>query len=322
MRRHAGQHRRDSRILEQVVSALFLLSIPALSAARPVLEYERGLATGSPVVRPNCVTVGFDSPSVCVTDEASRTLDVFDAYGFHLFRTDLSSGIFAPVDGSIDSDGRFLYIETGGREPQTIRRLNFLGEPEAYTPESPSAGWEPIHLCLSRDGNYISIDGDGTLTKHDSATGAVIWTLSLIEPGFERADLTGRPTEGADGTIYVPLTGYKQVAAVTPDGQLDSMFGVSGTKPGELAFPIGVAETPSGEILVLDRMRHAVLIYSQDHKFLGESGRIGEGLGDFYHPVAIAASVDGRVYIAQGFEGRVQQYRLTDSGLSRKSSGS
>ena len=322
MRRHRGSHLRNRNCWEQIVPALCLLTIPALSLAGPVLQYEGGLATGSPLVRPSSVSLAPGADAVCVTDDGSRTLDVFDERGFHHFRTNHASGLFAPRDGSIDAEGRFVFLETGGQNDNTILRLSFFGEPEPYRAAPPTEGWTPLHLTIAIDGNYLTVDHDAVLTKHDASTGDVLWTLRLLEGDSERADLTGRPAQAADGTIYVPVPAIRQVVVVSPEGTHESSFGVPGTKVGELAFPVGVAVTGAGQILVLDRMRHSILVYSEDHEYLGESGRIGRGPGDLYHPIAIAASLDGQVYVAQGFEARVQRFRLLDLDSARKNSGS
>lgn len=322
MSRSVGSKPWRANLRERIVPAVALLAIPALSLARPTLEYAGCLAGDAPSVQPNSVTLSPDGAALCITDEASRALDVYDLAGFHRFRTDESAGLRAPLDGSIDAEGRFVFLETGGAGGAHLARLGFLGDPDPYTATPPSPEWAPIHLLITRDGGYLTVDADAVLVKHDGESGAVLWSLRLIESGFERADLTGRPAEALDGTIYVPLTGTQQIAVVSPEGEPRGTFGTPGTKPGEIAFPVGVAVSGSGEVLVLDRFRHSILIYGEDHGYLGEFGRLGAGPGDLYHPVAIAATADGRVYVAQGFEGRVQQFRLTDTELSRRDSGS
>jgi hypothetical protein len=90
-------------------------------------------------------------------------------------------------------------------------------------------------------------------------------------------------------------------------------FGEPGSKPGTFAFPVGVAFGPGGRVLVLDRMRYKILVFDSQHKFISEFGRLGYAQGELYHPVAITAASDGRVWIAQGYKGRVQMFRLRDS---------
>jgi hypothetical protein len=239
---------------------------------------------------------------------------VFDEHGFHTYRTDARSEISSPRDGSIDSHGGFVFIDTAEGNGRTIRRLNFLGEPETYYPEIPrSSNWSPRHLLITGDGHYVTVDRSGLLAKHDDRTGALVWKLQLVETEWEGSDLLGRPAEAPDGRIYVPNTRLGQIEVVSRNGELLTAFGIPGTKRGELSFPVGVAFEPEGRILVLDRMRHVVLVFDSNHRFLSESGRVGFAPGDFYHPVAIAASSDGLVYVAQGFEGRIQVFRLLDT---------
>jgi DNA-binding beta-propeller fold protein YncE len=60
-------------------------------------------------------------------------------------------------------------------------------------------------------------------------------------------------------------------------------------------------------------MRHKVLMFDPDHTLLGDFGSMGAGPGQFYHPSAIAASEDGKVYVAQGYDGRVQVFNIRNT---------
>ncbi|HMB68187.1 MAG TPA: hypothetical protein VKU85_02710, partial [bacterium] len=190
------------------------------------------------------------------------------------------------------------------------RRLNFLGEPEPYEPVRPRDPWQPTHLVIVRDGHYVTLGRTGLLSKHHSDTGELLWSHQVSDPDWERADLLGRPAEAPDGTLYVPHGGLGAVLAVGADGAPTGEFGASGTKRGELAFPVAVAVGTGGNVLVLDRVRHAVLVYGPDRRYRTEFGHVGYSPGDFYHPLGLAAAADGRTWVAQGFEGRVQQFRL------------
>ncbi|MFH1754578.1 MAG: NHL repeat-containing protein [Candidatus Latescibacterota bacterium] len=292
---------------------LLMLCYPVISQSVMILEYETKL-TGEPQsVRPSSVTLDLHANGICVTDEASRAIDIFDARGFHLYRTDATSDIAAPKDGSIDSQGGFVFTDLAAEGKRTIERLNYLGEPEVYNPEIPREGWSPRHLIITTDGHYITVDRSGLLAKHDSQSGSLIWMLELVDPESENADMLGRPTEAPDHRIYIPGSKMRTIFYVSPDGDLLGSFGRRGTQRGEFTFPIGVAFDSVGRVLVLDRMRHKILLFTSEHEFVDEFGRMGDGPGNLYHPVAIATSPDGRVYVAQGFEGRVQVFRLIDT---------
>jgi DNA-binding beta-propeller fold protein YncE len=274
------------------------------------MDFETSLRGDPPIEYPTAISVDPRSGSLCVTDEKARALDLFDSRGLHRFRTDLASRISRPQSGHLDAQGDFVLTDLEDGRQQTIRRLNFLGEPVAYEPEIPREGWLPQRLLLTRDGGYVTVSRTGLLAKHDPETGALLWMLELASPEWERADLLGQPAEAGDGRIYVPSADRGAVFLVSSDGRSDGAFGSHGTKRGELASPVGVAFAPDGHVLVLDQMRHVVLVFDSDHRFVTEFGHVGSGPGDFYFPLAIAAASDGRVFISQGFEGRVQVFRF------------
>ena len=144
---------------------------------------------------------------------------------------------------------------------------------------------------------------------HDFESGVLIWRQDVLEN--EVFDLgLGRPACSPDGRIFVPGGESHQVHVYSPDGDALPPFGRFGTGPGGLVFPIGVAFGPHSTILVLDRMRHKILVFDSAYKFVTELGRAGIWPGQLYHPLAIAASDDGRVFISQGFQSRVQLFRL------------
>ncbi len=130
------------------------------------------------------------------------------------------------------------------------------------------------------------------------------------------ADLiaVGRPAEAPDGRLFLPIPGNRQVVVLSPEGEPDTAFGTPGAARGRLSFPIGVAFCPDGTIAVLDRMRHIVLLYDEQYKFVSEFGRFGTGPTDLYYPTAIATTADGRVYVAQGLKGRIHLFRFTATG--------
>jgi len=294
-----------------LAAAAVLASTPGVARATRVLEYQAQLQPEPPLRQPVSLSLDPETGALCVTDDASRCLAVFDRMGFDRFRTDATSSISWPLGGCVDRNGDFVFtdVEDGYR---TIRRLNFLGEPVEYVPERPAPDWAPRHLALARNGDYVTLDRRALLARH-TPEGALVWSVEVIGADFEGRDLLGAPAEEPDGTLLVPGATLGRVIRVSADGKLQGGFGVPGTKRGELAFPSAVAVGPGGDVLVLDRMRHTVLIYDRNHEFLQEYGRVGFRPGQLYYPLAILASPDGRVFISQGYRGRVQIFRLFDT---------
>ena len=302
--------RRRARAIALAILAAGAGATPIL--AEPVLRYE-ALLQGIPALRrPTCATYDPVTSGLCITEDAERAIGMFDRDGLDRFRTDAQARLSAPIDACVEANGDFVLTDRLEGNRRTIRRLNFLGEPIAWEPERPYDDWSPRHFRLLADGDYLTLDRKGLLAKHDSDTGALLWSTSLVDPTWERADLLGRPEEAPDGSILVPNAGAAGILIVSPAGEPAGSFGFPGGKRGELIFPVGVAITTGGHILVLDRMRHAILLFDSTHRFLNEFGRVGYGPGDLYHPVAIEAAPDGRVWITQGFQGRIQRFRLYD----------
>lgn len=298
--------------------ALALLALPPSARAVTVLEYRGALSADPPLGRPITVTVDPATMNICVTDEATQVIGVFDATGFQRFRTDATSALRMPEGGAIDARGDFVFtdlvVDTTGSAVgrRTIRRLNFLGEPMDFEPEPPTPRWYPNHLLLARNGDLVTIDRTGLLARHDDS-GKLLWTAQVAEREWEGVELLGAPAEREDGTFLIPGASLRRMIRVSGDGQDKSAFGVPGTKRGELAFPVAVAVAPGGQALVVDRMRHKILVFDGNDAFVEEFSHLGFRPGELYYPLAIATAPDGRVFVAQGYEGRVQIFHLFDT---------
>lgn len=285
------------------------------------LRYESALRLSSrPDGRllPVAVTCNDEAAELVVTDSAWSALHVFNAEGVETFRTEDFARLSSPVDGAVDTAGRLVALSMADGNRFTIVRLDTYGEPDAWLPASPRDGWRPDHLLVSRDGHYVTVDGaTGLLAKHDAGTGAVLWTTVIAEPDPEDPNLEtaiGRPVELADGTFAVPGGNLHNVILVGADGAVITSFGRFGSSPGRMVTPVAVAAGPQGTLLVLDQMRHKILVFDDKQQFVTEFGSIGDAPGAFYYPVAMAADSAGHVYVAQGYRGRVQVFNVRADG--------
>lgn len=88
---------------------------------------------------------------------------------------------------------------------------------------------------------------------------------------------------GNDGTLFVVDMYACCVRAYAPDGRYLYQFGQYGTGDGHLRAPNGIAETPSGHVLVTDSGNHRVTIWTYTGTFVGWIGRSTCG-GVAYYP--------------------------------------
>ncbi len=297
-------------------AAALVLAWAVSAGAAPLLQYEATLGLLHAEIReglPVSVTAGADG-SICVTDATTQSGHVFDGRDVHVFSTGRITGLGDPEDIAVDASGGFVCTDSRPEGGRTIRRLDFFGQPQAYEPERPLDLWQPEHLLLTRDGNYLTTDASNELiAKHDVQTGALLWKRAVADFRSSELIAIGKPAEAPDGSLYLPLPGDRHVVVLSAEGEYQTSFGQPGAARGRLSFPVGVAFCPDGSIAVLDRMRHTILVYDVGRQFISEYGVFGMGPTELYYPTAIAATADGRIYVVQGFEGRIHEFRFIAS---------
>lgn len=116
----------------------------------------------------------------------------------------------------------------------------------------------------------------------------------------------------ASGNVWVTDANTHVVEQYSPEGELLKTLGVKG-EPGEdeMRFnkPTDLDFGPDGSIYVTDGYgNNRVVKLDSDGKFVKAWGTKGEGLGDFDTPHGIAVGADGRVYIADRGNSRVQVF--------------
>ncbi|MCB1184227.1 NHL repeat-containing protein [bacterium] len=275
------------------------------------LEISRG---SDGALRPVSVTCDPVSQEIVVTDARQMGIHIFNPARVEVFRTSGFAALVGPVDASLDAAGRTVFLQRLAGRAHAVRRLDLYGEPDGFTAAAPTAEFDPEHLLVTHDGHYLTLDSNsGLLVKNDADTGVVLWSRNLggEATGNNGLMLFGRPAEAPDGRIIVPGGATHVILVLDAHGAIQTAFGRFGSSPGRLVFPVGAAFGPHGELLVLDRMRHKVLVFDgTDYEFQSEFGAQGSSPGQFYHPVALASSADGRLFVAQGFQGRVQVFNI------------
>jgi len=302
-----------------VTSAVVFLSASVFSAtlttpcAAYEIRYDRAIALTQGTegkLRPVSVTVDPSKGEIAITESRQSAIHVLNAAGIETFVTGKFAHLSLPLDAAVDNTGRLVCISKISGWNNTIVRLNIYGEPEEFHPVSPVDNWNPNHLTILQDGNYLTVDmNSGFLVKHDSGSGQVIWSRFVGDGSLHDISF-GKPCELPSGNILVPGGRLSQVYVLTADGEFIESFGRFGSAPGRLIFPVSIAGGPDGTLLVLDRLRHKILIFDESFNFLTEYGSLGSRPGQFYHPVSMAADVNGSIYVAQGYQGLVQVFNV------------
>lgn len=95
-------------------------------------------------------------------------------------------------------------------------------------------------------------------------------------------------------------------------------FGEKGGDTGKLARPRSITvDSRNKRIYVSDYLRHTVLVYTSDGKWLYEIGSKGDAPGYFFYPSAVCSDNNGTLYVADTFNHRVQIFAITASSTEQ-----
>jgi DNA-binding beta-propeller fold protein YncE len=117
-----------------------------------------------------------------------------------------------------------------------------------------------------------------------------------------------------EGHLWATDTATHQVMKFTPEGKLLLTLGVKGQAGADQKTfnrPTDVAFTPTGEFFVSDGYGNSrVVKFSREGKFLFEWGRRGSQPGEFNLPHAMAIDSQGRLYVSDRENNRIQIFDL------------
>lgn len=111
-----------------------------------------------------------------------------------------------------------------------------------------------------------------------------------------------------DGDIYVSDRGAAAIFVFSPDGE--SKGAVTPPKGYEDWHPLGLTFDAEGNLYIADVTpeKHRVIVLDPTDKLKLTFGSQGEGQGEFSYPNGIAVDSDGRIFVADGNNGRMQAF--------------
>ncbi|MAG37004.1 MAG: hypothetical protein CL878_12280 [Dehalococcoidia bacterium] len=190
-------------------------------------------------------------------------------------------------------------------------------------------GWEQLPAAyVHRDVPGVSVDSQDRvylITRSDSRVLVYDRTGSFVASWGEDV-LTERAhgiTVGPDDLVYTVDDGDNTVRQFTPEGQLLLTIGrpgvfsdtgydgqnVASITQGGPPFnrPTAVAIAPTGELYVADGYGNSrVHRFGADGSFIQSWGEPGTGLGQFHLPHGIWVAADGRVWVTDRENDRIQ----------------
>ncbi|MBI1891371.1 MAG: 6-bladed beta-propeller [Burkholderiales bacterium] len=258
-----------------------------------------------------------------VTDEYNHRVQVFSSNGTYLFQFGgYGTGpaqFRLPQGIAIDSKDNVYVCDTYN---ERVQKLTASGTWIAQIGTTGMPGDSANLLNRARsvgvdaaDNVFVVDTFNHKVKKYDSAL-----TYQYSVGGFPAPLYPNAIVHLNNGSFYVSDTGNSQVLRYTDLGtsaSLAAIVGTARTQNGQFSEPLGVAVGPTGRVYVSDRFNHRVQVFNSSGAFLSKWGKNGGAGGfanfgwldgEFIIPSQIATDLNGKVYVADAGNARIQVF--------------
>ena len=158
----------------------------------------------------------------------------------------------------------------------------------------------------------IAVDTFGLIYVGEAATGSISvfgpwWDLRYRfgqgEGEFAMPNHIAIDPEPSFQRVYVADSAANAVKVYSTIGSLLFQFGGKGASPGQFDFPAGIHVSRAGEVFVADQNNDRVQVFDRSGTFLRCFG--GSSRQRFGRIQGVTSDGDGRVYVADAFQGSV-----------------
>ncbi len=283
--------------------------MPGVTTPETMPAYQGSLYNLS---RPQDVTVSKDGTRLVIT----QTGDTYDTVMFDRLGNKL--GVLAPPSDQVPSPHQ-LFVATDPLTGEYWATDRFNGLIAIYTaagkfdkifdPGAANANWQPLAIAFDKSGDaYVA----------DVSNGAAV--IDVFGPdgkplrsfgSGQNLDHPNGIVVADDGTTYVTDTGNGQLKIFDGSGNLVGSVD-RGAAEGNLGLPVGIGIDDHGNVLVVDSSAARVQAYHQlasgQHSpdYVNAFGANGSGDAQFSFPNGLAVDGQGRVYIADWGNDRLE----------------
>lgn len=306
-----------------LIAIAFLVLSPVAAKAQPVRGsylYNLSNFTG---------TISFSWPRVFIDQERNEVyvayqnfIRIFNEAGMEVysFGDDLDLGTI--VDLALDRDGNILLLsykwsQTSDKVDYEITHCNYRGEPKSTTAVKnlpPRYSKFSPNRMIYREGNLylaskvtmvvIVTDADGVFKEvYD------ILPLLELEEKEKQDAMMESFTMDREGNFLFTIPPLFRAYKISLDRKV-SYFGKSGSTAGKFNIVAGIASDSKGNILVVDKLKCAVMVYDKNFNFLNQFSSRGWKPGFLIAPEDIAVDNQDRVYVTQAGNKGVSVFKM------------
>lgn len=190
----------------------------------------------------------------------------------------------------------------------------------------PGALNQPFSVVVAADGTLLVMDGTPEAMRivrlaPDGRLLAVV--ASIPSPGLELASPHGVAL-GPDGRLYIPDAGSDRIVVLSPDGKPVGEVAPERGSPHAFSFPKDVDLDEHGRMYVADSFNNRILRRDESGRFdlvlgvgadLDDDGYMDAGSqpGEFDEPAGVTADGEGRIYVADTNNHRLQVFHRDGS---------
>jgi len=262
--------------------------------------------------RPMGVAVSRDGSRVYLGETAGEGIArMFDAGGTEIARLEppISTGAsHLPVYLAVHPTSGEVYVTD--RPTGSIYIYSSEGQYQrTFNPGPTLTGWQPLGMTFDAEGKLYVTDVSTrpqAVLVFDTA-GTLVATLGKTA-GF---DFPNGVAVDANGLVYVTDGNNGRLIVLDINDQVVAQVG-RGAGAGNLGLPRGIAIDDQGRLYVGDATGQAVYVYATVKpgenrlEYLGTFGTMGAENGAFRFPNGVAVDGEGRVYVADSGNDRVQ----------------
>ena len=257
---------------------------------------------------------------IYIADNYKASVFIFDKDFQPVAKIDKSNGLSSsPLSIAVNEAGMIYIAEEGiGDKSGRLLSFNIRGE---FKKQIELKGFEgadtfsAVDLAIDKEGNLYLAGGRAGLTILDK-TGKYILNIQPGKSIKEKSEINGVAL-GEKNRIYLLSRSADCIYVYDRQGNFIFKFGIPGGTTGCLSSPRGISiDNKAGRVYVMDYMRHTLLVYKLGKnekgefraEYLFEYGGAGSGAGWFQFPIGISLGPDGKLFIADCFNRRVQVF--------------